>query len=572
LASTNFIPLSSLFAARRPDAAPVCHDGERLVHWGEFSARVAALCGHLHTRPELRWLLTAEHPLQFAIELFALLGAGKQVVIPPNTQPGTLAALAASFDARLPDAASQQANAGSRLPVIEARATVIDLYTSGSTGEAKRIRKSLAQLDAEVAVLEALWGEWLGASAVLATVPHQHIYGLLFRLLWPLAAGRVFDALTCTVPEAIGERIAVLGDACLVSSPAQLGRMPELLDLSSLTARPKAIFSSGGALPAAAAGEFRRNFGQAPSEVFGSTETGGIAWRRQDGTAGGELWTPFPGLDVGRSEHGALLLRSPFLGDDGVFTMDDGIELAADGRFRLLGRLDRTVKIEEKRLSLPEMERVLDRHAWVQASAAVALAGRRQRIGIAVVLSGEGSKQLATLGQRAVVLSLRRQLAPHFDAVLLPRHWRFPQRLPLNERGKLSPAALAELFSPPKAACLYPEIIAVSRTGEGGDAVVLDLRVDPAVEHFSGHFPGLPILPGVVQVDWAIRYARQYLALSGPFSLLENLKFLAIVQPDAKLQLALRWHAGTRKLDFSYATSERKFSAGRIVFGGADAL
>jgi hypothetical protein len=33
-----------------------------------------------------RWLLTSDDPLDFAAELFALLHAGKQAVIPPNTR------------------------------------------------------------------------------------------------------------------------------------------------------------------------------------------------------------------------------------------------------------------------------------------------------------------------------------------------------------------------------------------------------------------------------------------------------------------------------------------------------
>ena len=87
--------------------------------------------------------------------------------------------------------------------------------------------------------------------------------------------------------------------------------------------------------------------------------------------------------------------------------------------------------------------------------------------------------------------------------------------------------------------------------------------------YFAGHFPDMPILPGVTQVDWAVRFARQYLKLDGGFSSLENVKFLALIFPDTRLQLALKWDAQTRRLDFSYANSRRKFSTGRVVFGAA---
>jgi len=96
-------------------------------------------------------------------------------------------------------------------PGDEAPALVV--YTSGTNGEPLAIGKSLAQLDAEVHALEARFGALCDTGlapvnlateamagfdddddvempVIWATVTHQHIYGLLFRVLWPLAAGR----------------------------------------------------------------------------------------------------------------------------------------------------------------------------------------------------------------------------------------------------------------------------------------------------------------------------------------------------------------------------------------------
>ncbi len=66
----------------------------------------------------------------------------------------------------------------------------LTLYTSGSSGTPKPIRKTLAQFNAEVHTLETQWGALVGDATVLGSVPHHHIYGLLFRVFWPLAAGR----------------------------------------------------------------------------------------------------------------------------------------------------------------------------------------------------------------------------------------------------------------------------------------------------------------------------------------------------------------------------------------------
>jgi acyl-coenzyme A synthetase/AMP-(fatty) acid ligase/3-hydroxymyristoyl/3-hydroxydecanoyl-(acyl carrier protein) dehydratase len=560
------LPLHLLLASGRPGEHPVCHDGQRFVMWQEFTARVATHASHFSQCTERRWLLTDDDPLFFAIKLLALLHAGKQVVIPPNTQAGTLTQLAAAFDATAGDAPSGQAF---QFAPIDPQSAIIDLYTSGSTGEPKRVRKTLAQFEAEIAALEALWGDTLGQSSIIASAPHQHIYGLLFRLLWPLSAGRPFDSVTCAHPDTLSERLALLQDTALVSSPAQLSRLPELVPLDSLNPAPTMIFSSGGPLPAGTASEFHRQLGQAPTEVFGSTETGGIAWRRQEGQPDSDAWTPLPGIGVDCNDEGALLLNSPFLTDAAPWRMDDAIEPLPGGRFRLRGRLDRIVKIEEKRLSLPAMEAQLLAHPWISAAAAVALPGHRQSVGAVVELTAEGKQQLKAQGKRDITQQLRRHLAAHFEAVLLPRRWRFPEHLPLNARGKLTQSTLEAMFVSAEnqvAATLQPEVLAVRPAGSTADHVTLDLHVPRGLAHFPGHFPGLAILPGVVQIDWAVRFAREHLPLCGEFTALENIKFLALVLPDARLELTLKWDAEKTRLEFSFATSQRKYSSGRIVF------
>lgn len=442
---TMLIPLHALLVTGRPAGHPVCHDGQRFVPWQEFASCVAAQSREFAARPEVRWLLTSDDPLEFAVQIFALLHAGKQVVIPPNTQSGTLIQLADAFDA-VAEAVSRPSQPTDFLKPLDAHAAIIDIYTSGSTGEPKHVQKTLIQFETEVSTLEMIWGEKLGNSVIAATAPHHHFYGLLFRLFWSLSAGRAFDNVTCAHPDTLVERLALLKDCTLVSNPAQLSRLPELVPLSTLQPPPRMIFSSGGPLPASAAAEFYHQLGRAPTEVFGSTETGGIGWRRQEGE---DTWTPMPGMALTAGQDGALLLRSPFLlltEHDDPWQMDDAVELLPDGRFRLKGRLDRVVKIEEKRLSLPEMEARLVEHSWVTAAAVVALSGRRQYIGAVLVLTPEGRAYLASHGRRATTQLMRRHLSKHFDPVLRPRRWRFPDQLPINERGKLTQAALAALF------------------------------------------------------------------------------------------------------------------------------
>lgn len=116
---------------------------------------------------------------------------------------------------------------------------------------------------------------------------------------------------------------------------------------------------------------------------------------------------------------------------------------------------------------------------------------------------------------------------------------------------------------------LHPNVLAVHRASDNENQVGLDLHIPTELAYFPGHFPNLPVLPGVVQIDWAVRYARQYFTLNSGFTTLEHIKFQSIVLPDTKLELLLNWDGQKNQLEFSYTTSERKYSSGRIAFGGA---
>jgi len=114
---------------------------------------------------------------------------------------------------------------------------------------------------------------------------------------------------------------------------------------------------------------------------------------------------------------------------------------AGDGRFRLLGRLDRIVKLHEKRISLPELEAALESHPWVARAAVVLLPGPRPALGAVLVPGQDAPRDLG-----ALVRALRDHLADRFEGAALPRRWRVVPHLPVDARGKLPPQALLELF------------------------------------------------------------------------------------------------------------------------------
>jgi acyl-coenzyme A synthetase/AMP-(fatty) acid ligase len=131
--------------------------------------------------------------------------------------------------------------------------------------------KKLGQLAREAATLESQFGSLMGDAAILTTVSHQHIYGLLFQILWPLAAGRAFNARTCDFLEELSPALSER-DCVLVSSPAHLKRLPENRDLTRSANRLRAVFSSGGPLQFDVVQETLRMLGHVPIEVYGSSD------------------------------------------------------------------------------------------------------------------------------------------------------------------------------------------------------------------------------------------------------------------------------------------------------------
>jgi 3-hydroxymyristoyl/3-hydroxydecanoyl-(acyl carrier protein) dehydratase len=96
--------------------------------------------------------------------------------------------------------------------------------------------------------------------------------------------------------------------------------------------------------------------------------------------------------------------------------------------------------------------------------------------------------------------------------------------------------------------------------------VTLTLHVPNSLAFFPGHFPVHAILPGVVQIDWAIHFARQHFPLLPQFRKMEALKFQAIIEPEQQISLVLEHKPESGKILFSYDSDRGRHSSGRIVF------
>jgi len=572
----------SAFTLRRAAHTPIAYRNGAYLRGSDFLRRIESVRAELEGRDERCWGLFMEDSYGFAVSLLALLLSNKSTIVLPSIQTGflesvsehlhglltdrndTLATLPQLHYSGIPEGPRAPNTAGYDVPDGE-----IALFTSGSTGEPKLIRKRLTQLLSESRVLESLWGDRLGDSVVVSTVTHQHIYGLLFRVMWPLVSGRCFSATTDKDPHTFFERAMQLPRVTLVSSPAYLKRMAESVDLREIASRVAMVFSSGGPLPNHPALWIHDQLEQGVREVYGSTETGGIAHRSQTQPNIDVPWTPLPSVEIGSEPRNhCLMIASPFEGSGQWYTTADTVVFLNDGTFHLMGRADDIVKVEEKRLSLTELERRLAAVDLVSEAGATVQESFRASVVVAVVLSDRGKHFLEVHGEWQLQRHLKEYLLQYFEPVLLPRKWRFVDGLPHNPQGKLLRSAVLRLFETiDKKRVMRPETKGVSFSQT---AATLSLFVPANLIYFSGHFPGHPVLPGVVQVDWAITFAREYLRVPESFRGMEAVKFHAFISPNTSLELTLRYEPLKETLRFTYASGSRRFSSGRIVLGAME--
>ena len=306
---------------------PVALGHGQTINWNQFVADVNANRGRVSSDS---WALFHTDTYTFAVGLVALLAENASIYLPGDNHT----AVTSDFQA-------QQINLIGEFPCAGCQDIItgtdphttndfslggsIVVYTSGSTGKAKAITKTLTQIDRELLVLESLWGKSWNNPVIAGTVSHQHLYGLLFSLLWPLCSGRTFYRKPFIDPAIMAGSIPEPRQAVWVMSPAHLHRMPANMPWDNAPGKVQAVFSSGGPLQPTAAQNIYRHLGQYPIEVLGSSETGGIASREQ--FESDTPWQPLPGVNTAVNVQGALTVNSPWLEDEDWYATADLVTL-----------------------------------------------------------------------------------------------------------------------------------------------------------------------------------------------------------------------------------------------------
>lgn len=422
------------------------------------------------------------------------------------------------------------------IPQIDARQRIAVVFTSGSTGTPQPHAKTWEGLVGSVRA-EALRLGLLPNTActIVGTVPPQHMYGFESTVLMAWSNGNAFCHARPFYPADICQALAAVpAPRVLVSSPAHLRA---LLDAGLALPEISLVVSATAPLSIRIAQEIEAFCRTPLMEIYGSTETGQIATRRPTQTV---EWQLLPGIKL-VVENDRVYACGGHV--ETLTALSDVIEPVADGNFLLHGRIADLVNIAGKRHSLVSLNHLLNTIPGVMDGVFYMPdeTGHDHitRLAACVVAPGMDASQLLTA------------LREHIDPVFLPRPLLFVDALPRNSTGKLPREALHALFQAHSA----------RKSGMNGVTHWIVPADHPA---FAGHFPGNPILPGVVLLDMAL----QAIAVSAGTRLdtceIGAVKFLHPTHPGDQLEIRHQFSVGGA-IHFDIAAGSRKISSGNIV-------
>ncbi len=315
------------------------------------------------------------------------------------------------------------------IPRIPSDRVVAVAFTSGSTGRPVPNKKTWGALTAVARATGARLGIKAGDRlSVVATVPHQHMFGLEASVMLPIMHGLAMHAGRPLFPSDIG---CVLADAAsrwiLVTTPLHL----RACVAEGVNMPPGGLILSATApLSRNLAQQAEEHFHAEVHEIFGFAEAGSIAERR---TIDGDRWRPLEDVLV-EQDGVSCRVRAWYL--PAPVPAPDRMTVDPDGTFVVHGREADQVNVAGHRVSLGDLNHTLMQIDGVQDGVFFLPeegAGLVTRLMAFVVAPGKTSEEI------------QRQLRAHVDPVFLPRPLVCVPSLPRNETGKLPRESVSEL-------------------------------------------------------------------------------------------------------------------------------
>jgi acyl-coenzyme A synthetase/AMP-(fatty) acid ligase len=313
------------------------------------------------------------------------------------------------------------------------------LFTGGSTGKPKVWSKSPRNLLTEAFYIRNTF-VLSDKDVFLATVPPYHIYGLLFSVLVPFVShARVLPDIY-TFPQEIISTINKNNATVLVSVPIHY----RVLKVDSLSVPfLKFAFSSAGVLDRSDGLQFYKKTGMGITEIYGSTETGGIASRCiSDNT---DRWKVFDVVSW-KLKDSRLWVKSDFTSPEmerdpeGFCLTGDEAREEKENSFVLLGRADGVVKVAGKRVDLLDVQNKIKTLPTVSDAFVLALPSDRGRENVIA----------AVIACDLTETHLKKLLMDMLEPYAVPRHVKIVSSITRTATGKIDRRRIENIFLAPQ--------------------------------------------------------------------------------------------------------------------------
>jgi len=313
---------------------------------------------------------------------------------------------------------------------------LLRIFTGGSTGTPKIWSKTAGNIFGEALYMASRY-QISDRDRIVSTVSPYHIYGLLFSVVIPLVTSAAVLAEAPFFPAEIVACVTEQEATLLVSVPAHYRVVKDRTVGTSL----RLAFSSAGMLPKEDGLAFSAANTIGVVEVYGSTETGGLATR--DRSTGQEFFSPLAPVGYQIRDQ-RLYVQSPFLSpdlalnEDGYFLSGDRVKKEGSAEFSLHGRADAITKVAGIRVDLDEVLDLLQSQPGVKECVVLPLddtGGRSNRI-VALVR-----------GADADINQIKTTMSEVLETAALPKRIMVVSVIPVTPSGKYDREAICRLFA-----------------------------------------------------------------------------------------------------------------------------
>ena len=502
----------------------------------EIMALVKPLVSKLKQDDRKNAVIISDNNFDFFINFLAAIFAGKEIFLLTDKKKLFLL----DFDYILLDEADTAGDFFCKIEKPDYNSTFINIFTSGSSGKPKKIKKTLNNLIIEAEdIYEEFKKYFLPETEIITSTSPRHMFALANYVMLPLCFCGEF---LINTDEVVYPDSVETGGKFFITTPSFLEQFKK--HNIKINDFPCIVMTAGDKLKKEM---YDYLDGVAISEIYGSSETGTIA--HKEGFE--QSFCCMKSVSVSMDDASQIVINSPYFMEKDI-TLCDIIKKDGEDGFYLNKRSDRIIKIQEKRINAMEIEEYINKSEYVDSCYCVK---NGDKLGCAAVLNEKGKLfYLEKTGGRTKLIKHLKSLVKD-KSEIIPQKWKFLPEIPKSKTGKVDKEKIESLFEKNLS---FPLILDIQQESEA--KAVLKMVFSNTCNFFSGHFDEFPVLPGVVQLYFAHLFAEELFKIDISKDTAKKVKFSHIIKPDEEIELVL--DKTEKNINYTYKKGETVCSSG----------